>query len=448
MKLPEAFISRTKAILGDEWRDFERALQEEAPVSIRLNPFKTFPDSVFPFDCKEEQRIPWASHAYYLPSRSSFTLDPLFHAGCYYVQEASSMYLEEIIKKGVSEEVKVLDLCAAPGGKSTQLSAILPEKSLLVANEVIRSRAYILSENLIKWGNPYTIVTNNDPADFGELTGFFDLMLADVPCSGEGMFRKNADSIEEWSLANVRLCAERQRRIIAQSWPALKPGGLLVYSTCTYNREENEENLHWICRELGAEIVEDPRRFLPHRTKGEGFFIAGLRKNNAPFPGTDFSPRFSLPDREIAAIRKLCESFLPFSLNDSGEKDEFTFFRENNVFLAIPSIYRKDYLLLKNKLKVITAGIALGELKGKDWIPAHALAMFCKLPAFAFPGWELEKNTSLKYLRKEVLFDLPAGLPQGHVLVSYQHHPLGFIKNIGKRGNNLYPHEWRIRMKQ
>jgi 16S rRNA C967 or C1407 C5-methylase (RsmB/RsmF family)/NOL1/NOP2/fmu family ribosome biogenesis protein len=442
-ELPEAFISRTKALLGDEWTDFEQALQEASPVSIRLNPRKMSDSSscLCGLDPQSAEKVPWAADAYYLPERPSFTLDPLFHAGCYYVQEASSMYLEQVVRKWISEPSKVLDLCAAPGGKATQLSSILQEKSLLVANEVIRSRARILSENLIKWGSPHTIVTNNDPAAFGKINGFFDLILADVPCSGEGMFRKDPASIKEWSLANVRLCAERQRRIVANSWPALKPGGLLIYSTCTCNREENEENLDWICRELGAEIVEKPKRFLPHTTKGEGFFIAGLRKDLAP------ASSLSLAERGGAPSFKRDEFRCPFLLEGVWGKDEFAFLPENNTLLAIPVIHQKDYVFLKNRLKIISAGIAIGELKGKDWIPAHALAMSCRLPASVFPEWELDKDTALKYLRKEALENLPDGLPLGHILVTYQKQALGFIKNIGKRGNNLYPQEWRIRMR-
>ncbi|MDR2057539.1 MAG: rRNA cytosine-C5-methyltransferase [Dysgonamonadaceae bacterium] len=447
MKLPEAFISRTKALLGDEWADFEQALQEESPVSIRLNPSKI--GHSLPCHCglgpQSLEKIPWASDAYYLPHRPSFTLDPLFHAGCYYVQEASSMYLEQIVKKWISCPSKVLDLCAAPGGKSTQLSSILPKKSLLVSNEIIQSRVHILSENLIKWGNPHTIVTNNDPSVFGRINNFFDVILADVPCSGEGMFRKDPNSIGEWSPANVRLCAERQKRILANSWPALKPGGLLIYSTCTYNYEENEENLEWICRELSAEIVEEPRRFLPHKTKGEGFFISGLKKSNNRFPSDNLSPGY-FPQKG-AAISKPCKSLLPFSLDKAWEKEEFTFFSENNTLLAIPSIHQRDYILLKNKLKIMFAGIALGKSKGKDWIPAHALAMSCRLPSSVFPEWEVDKDTALKYLRKETLQNLPADFPHGHILVMYQKYPLGFIKNTGNRGNNLYPQEWRIRMK-
>jgi 16S rRNA C967 or C1407 C5-methylase (RsmB/RsmF family) len=390
MNLPKPFVERTKALLGDEFTDFERALAAEPPVSIRLNPFK--PSSFLKkFDSSLLQPVPWASDAYYLPVRPSFTLDPLFHAGCYYVQEASSMYLEHFVRQYISVPVVALDLCAAPGGKATHLSSLLPSGSLLVANETIRTRANILVENLIKWGNPDTVVTNIDPSAIGRAEEFFDLIVCDLPCSGEGMFRKAPESVAEWSLDNVKLCAARQRRIIADIFPALKSGGIMIYSTCTYNREENEENLDRICRELGAELLETPRRFYPHKTQGEGFFIAGIRKN-----------------RENANTKT--KSHLPFKTIYDGRD------------------------ILKNFSN-----------DGKTQ-PPHALAMSNLLPADAFPRWELDLPNAIEYLRREALRNVPSTLPKGFVLVTYQNHPLGFVKNIGSRANNLYPQEWRIRI--
>ncbi|GHT14932.1 rRNA cytosine-C5-methyltransferase [Bacteroidia bacterium] len=442
MQLPEAFISRTKAIIGDEWPEFEQALNEESPTSIRLNPWKTDGEHHVG-RIRDTQPVLWASNAYYLNVRPSFTLDPLFHAGCYYVQEASSMFLEYFIQKYIHEPVKVLDLCAAPGGKSTQLSSVLPEGSLLVANEVIRSRAHILAENLIKWGNPNTFVTNNDPSDIGRLTGFFDVIVSDVPCSGEGMFRKDPAAVSEWSVNHVRLCAERQRRIVADIWPVLKPSGILIYSTCTYNKEENEENIDWICRELGAEKLEEPHRFMPHKTKGEGFFMAGIRKIvNSATNLTKLTRNEKKRDGRNEGLT------LPQELKTwLSSPVDFTYLSENNAFFAIPSIHYKDYQLLKNALKIVSAGVALGEMKGRDLVPAHALAMSNVLSENAFPDWELDKETALNYLRKEALQNIPSNLPKGYILVKYQNHPLGFIKNIGTRANNLYPQEWRIRMK-
>ena len=395
MQLPEAFIIRTKDLLGDEWSVFEKSLNEASPVSIRINPKKASPDllsDALPLS----EPVPWVRDGFYLDSRPSFTLDPLFHAGCYYVQEASSMILEHFIRNYFPNPAKVLDLCAAPGGKSTHISSLLTNDCLLVANEVIRSRANILAENLIKWGNPNTIVTCNDPAEIGKsLHAFFDVIVADLPCSGEGMFRKDPASIKEWSVNNVRLCAERQRRIIADVWPTLKPGGIFVYSTCTYNREENEENIEWICQEFDSELLEEPRRMMPHKIRGEGFFIAGIKKRG-----------------EVKGERQKVKS---------------------------------DYLQVKNNLRVIFAGFNLGEFIGQDRIKAQGLAMSNVLSETAFPKWEVDKETAIKYLRKEALQNIPPKIPKGYVLITYKGIPLGFVKNIGMRANNLYPQEWRIR---
>jgi 16S rRNA C967 or C1407 C5-methylase (RsmB/RsmF family)/NOL1/NOP2/fmu family ribosome biogenesis protein len=432
--LPSAFIFRAKMLLGQEWDAFEQALREEPSVSIRLNPAKSLP-----FSLEHNEKVPWASNAFYLDSRPSFTLDPFFHAGCYYVQEASSMFLEQIIAKQVSQSVKVLDLCAAPGGKSTHLASILPEGSLLVANEVVRSRAFVLAENLVKWGNPHTIVANNDPSIFNQLDNFFDLIVADVPCSGEGMFRKDPESIREWSVEHVRFCAERQKRIIADSWKTLKPEGLLVYSSCTYNREENEDNIAWICRNLGAEPAEAIYRFLPHQTKGEGFFITAVRKNKEIERNKGNRRNEKRRDHHLCRIPQELKMSLTYP-------EHFVVFPENNAFIAIPSVHEEDYFFLKNRLKIISAGIRLGETKGRDTIPAQALAMSNFLARQSFPILELSKEASLQYLRKEALSDLPADFPKGYALASYLHQPLGFIKNIGRRANNLYPQEWRIRM--
>ena len=436
MQLPEAFIIRTKDLLGNEWAAFEQALNEESPVSIRVNPQKTNPNQLSETLFSAES-IPWTTSGYYLNSRPSFTLDPLFHAGCYYVQEASSMLLEHFVRNYFPQPAKVLDLCAAPGGKSTHLSALLPKESLLVANEVIRSRANVLSENLIKWGNPNTIVTCNDPSEIGKsLPNFFDAIVADMPCSGEGMFRKDPTAVAEWSVNNVRLCAKRQRRIAADSWPALKPGGILIYSTCTYNREENEENLDWICREFDAELLEEPRRMMPHQTKGEGFFIAGIRKKAKGERYKVKGTRYKVKGEGYKVKEYLPFTFYPLPFN---------YILDNACWTAVPTIHFLDYLQIKNNLRILSAGVSLGEMKGQDRIPAHGLAMSTALSEAAFPRWEVDKETALDYLRKEIFRNIPAELPKGYLLITYKGHPLGFVKNIGTRVNNLYPQEWRIR---
>jgi len=444
MQLPETFIIRTKDWLGDEWAAFEQALNEESPVSIRLNPRKISQDllsEILPLS----EPVPWAVDGHYLGNRPSFTFEPLFHAGCFYVQEASSMLLEHFVRNYFPQPAKVLDLCAAPGGKSTHLSALLPDESLLIANEVIRSRASILAENLIKWGNSNTLVTCSDPLEIGKaLPGFFDAIVADLPCSGEGMFRKDSAAIAEWSVNNVKLCAERQRRIVADVWQALKPGGILVYSTCTYNHEENEENIDRICREFDAELLEEPCRMMPHKIRGEGFFIAAMRKNETRH--AEHVKRYTLKGMNMKDLHSS-----PFN-SCLSSPDDFTYIPVachpspvTSPCIAVPAIHSSDYLQIKNKLRIVSAGVALGEMKGKDRIPAHGLAMSNALSDEAFPRWEIDKETALSYLRKEVLQGIPSEIPKGYVLITYKERPLGFVKNIGIRANNLYPQEWRIR---
>lgn len=448
MALPIDFITRTRALLGDEYEKLEAALQADVPVSIRINRPKGT-------KALETSPVGWSDTGYYLPERLSFTFDPLFHAGAYYVQEASSMFLEQAIRNFVTEPVRCLDLCAAPGGKSTHLLSTLPEGSLLVSNEVIRSRSNILAENITKWGNPNNIVINNDPEEIGRLTHLFDVIVTDVPCSGEGMFRKDTDSTGEWSVANVNLCAARQRRIIHDIWDALKPGGLLIYSTCTYNTEEDEDNIHYIIEELGAEALTIPLkeewqitgalrhdhpvyRFFPHKTKGEGFFLAALRK--APGETEEIRPRNkSKKERGKAA------PVLPSVVNDwIEEAGKFRFELINDTIQAIPSAHQEAWQLIAGQCRIVTAGIRIGEIKGKDILPAHSLAMSTSLNREAFTTVEINWEDAVKYLKKEVLL-LPEETKKGYVLVCYNGFPLGFVKHLGNRANNLYPQEWRIR---
>ena len=281
MVLPEDFISLMRSHLGDEQAEalFD-GFQQEATVAVRINPFKARHLQVNPQLLADP--VPWCPGAYYLDGHKAFTFDPLFHAGAYYVQDASSMFLAEVLRKYETSDTPLaaLDLCAAPGGKSTLLTSHLPEDSLLISNEPIRKRAQVLAENMQKWGFPGSIVTQNYPDEFGHLCSVFDLILADVPCSGEGMFRKDPVAVREWSLDNVHQCVQRQREILRAIVPTLKPGGLFIYSTCTFNRFEDEEQVEWLQQEYGFQLLEE-RHFLPGRDRGEGLYIAAL---NFPQP--------------------------------------------------------------------------------------------------------------------------------------------------------------------
>lgn len=484
MELPLSFVNYTCSLLGDEeYQKMVEALNDEQPVSIRLNDEKIPNSSFGPFAFSLE-RVPWAMTGFYLDQRLTFTFDPWFHAGCYYVQEASSMFVEQALKQYVAEEpVVMLDLCAAPGGKSTHALDVLPAGSLLVANEVIRSRSQILAENLTKWGYPGVVVTNNDPADFASLENSFDVILTDVPCSGEGMFRKDPVAVAEWSSENVEICWQRQRRIITDIWSSLKPGGILIYSTCTYNTKEDEENVRWIRSEFSAEVLplEIPDnwniignllvgeefpvyRFLPHKTRGEGFFLSVLRK---PKNGvqSSWSERFLGTKEGFEGLEEKKSSFKKKEQRCSGkdnkkmgiakeqlavlkqwvlDSDKYEFLLDGECVAAFPKQYLSLLSILSLQLRVLQAGTEVGVLKGKDWLPSHALAMSLVLRPDVFVHEEIGYEQAIAYLRKEAVV-LPDTTPHGVVLLTYKRVPLGFVKNVGNRANNLYPQEWRIR---
>ena len=442
MELSTDFISQMDGLIGaDAATRLSKAITDTEPVtSIRLNPAKTDSLPHLPL----ESRVPWSDYGWYLSERPQFTMDPLLHAGCYYVQEASSMFVGHALKQIVHSPVSMLDLCAAPGGKSTLAASALPQGSILVANEIQRSRAQILAENLVKWGNDNVIVSCNTPAQVGASGLQFDIMLTDVPCSGEGMFRKDDEAVRDWSPEAVKICAARQREILRDAWPALKPGGYLIYSTCTFNSSEDEENVEWICRELGASCVdiscpEDLGiigayagfdipcfHFLPGNTRGEGFFLSVLRKNDG-FCGQEKSA--------VIKEEKLCREMLADSYDCILE-------RTGDRIIAMPRALAPRMKAVSERLYCLVRGIEVANVKGKDSVPSQALAFSGKAGS-AFTAVGLTLSQALDYLHGDVLrFE---DMPKGYLAVSYMNAPIGFVKNIGSRANNLYPAQWRIR---
>jgi len=439
MVLPEKFIERTYRILQDEYPAFEAALDIASPTSIRLNNKIDYQPT--------GEMVKWCESGFYLDERPLFTADPLIHGGAYYVQEASSMFLYQAVKQCFANAERVLDLCAAPGGKSTLLTQFLPEASLLVSNEIIRQRAQILAENILKWGNANVVVTNNQPSDFAALEHYFDAIVVDAPCSGEGMFRKDSNAITEWSVENVINCVNRQREILTDVWEALKPGGFLVYSTCTYNREENEENVAWICRELGAEIVklkvdeanivctDGGYRFYPHKVRGEGFFMSVMRKNEDDIKFQKFKVQ---PAKNRA---KIDASVLPVQLLNP---DNYSFFSIDNKVFAFENAYSDELLYIRARFNCLIAGLELFEQKGKDFIPTQQLALLKVLDRKSCQCVEVDYKTAIAYLKREAV-NLPDA-NVGYLLLTYKGLALGWVKNVGNRCNNLYPQHWRIRM--
>lgn len=430
------------------------AMAEEPPVSIRMNPAKHTgrPDG--------GERVPWCENGWWLRVRPAFTFDPLLHAGCYYVQEASSMFIDRVLRQYTDgRPVTMLDLCAAPGGKSTAARAALPEGCLLVSNEPMRQRAQILAENIQKWGHPDVIVTNNYPKDFVRSGLMFDIILCDVPCSGEGMFRKDEAAVAEWSPQNVENCRTLQREIVAEAWHCLRPGGLMIYSTCTFNTKENEENVMWICDETGAEVLTVDTeqawgitgslldgchvpvyRFIPGRTRGEGLFMAVLRKDGELT--ADGQERRQAKAGKKARRPQQATVRPPQEWLDGG--GDFTIRQQGDTLFAVREAFADVCDTALSKLKVLSAGVTMGRVKGRDIIPDQALALSTALNRGAFPQVELTYGEAIAYLQKEAV-SLNTATPRGHVLVTYRGVPLGFVKNIGNRANNLYPQEWRIK---
>ncbi|MEM7510854.1 MAG: hypothetical protein AAF388_07975 [Bacteroidota bacterium] len=446
--LPHAFISRMQESLQEEYSAFEEVLEEEAVASIRMHPVKAK-------GLEKELRlisskVPWHPGAHYLQERPSFTLDPFYHAGSYYVQEAASMMLFQMC--AFDQAVSILDLCAAPGGKSTLLAGAMPKGSFLVSNEVIASRAKILAENMSRWGNPSTLVLQNDPADFQALPEFFDYLVIDAPCSGEGLFRKDPNSREHWSESAVDACSARQKRILSDALPALKPGGFLIYSTCTFSPEENEQVVNWLLETFPEElelapvaglgkfgalpitiagVEEAAYRCMPHKLKGEGLFISRLRKK-----GELEAFEWNRPKKY--GKNKLVSEFLSTHLHAPHYLGTEIF--QDRIYLRHPASQHFHQRPFRIKLN----GLFAGKVHRKDVSPSHEVALSEILKKSELPRWELAYEEAISYLRKEELKTAPP-VEKGWLLVTYKGQSLGWAKAVGKRSRNHFPVNWRIR---
>lgn len=454
--LPGKLLHALSNIEGFHKAAFEEVHSHSKPVtSVRFNAGKYerlagLSNITHPFFNLNEP-IPWCEYGFYLDERPRFTFDPLLHAGAYYVQEASSMFLWQALKQLFERDatIKVLDLCAAPGGKSTLLASFF-KNAFVVSNEVIKTRANILYENLTKWGSANVVITNNDAADFKRLKNYFDLVVIDAPCSGSGLFRKDEEAIEEWSENNVNLCSQRQQRILADVYASLKDEGILIYSTCSYSEEEDEDILDWIkdnfhVESLKLDIEQEWNiaetnskhhkafgyRFWPHLLKGEGFFIAAFQKteNNGPLKQTT-SPLIQATNKEIDLLQQYLTG------------DGWLFFKQQNIIRTIHKQWQHDVAALQKNLYLKKAGIQLGEIKGNDLVPHHELALSTTQNDNIFKI-ELDETQALQYLRKKDV--LIQSMQKGWALCTYKNFPLGWIKILHNRVNNYYPTEWRIR---
>lgn len=447
--------------LGEYASPLAEALENSEPsVAVRVNPLKGANAATL-FPAIADGGVPWCDEGIYLSERPDFTHDPQLHQGHYYVQDASSMavgiaaaHVTTLLEIPPGENLRYLDACAAPGGKTTAAIAALPADTLIVANEFDYRRAEILKENVIKWGAPGTVVSRGDTARFRKLPGFFHIVAADVPCSGEGMMRKDAKAAAQWSEALVEQCVERQKEIIANLWETLMPGGYLIYSTCTFNRRENEDIIHWIIEELGGDPVELPgefpgavktdvmHRFFPGRVRGEGLALGIVRKPGELTPHTPKNAR----KQKGAATSKNSTGAVAKILGQAEEwltePQLWSCTMRDEKVTACLVCHAEAIGHLCQALDIIHAGVILGTVKGKGIMPDHSLAMSVRLSRGAFPEADINLEEALRYLRRESTTGFDA--PKGPLLLTFRGEPLGFVNNLGNRANNLYPQPWRI----
>jgi 16S rRNA C967 or C1407 C5-methylase (RsmB/RsmF family)/NOL1/NOP2/fmu family ribosome biogenesis protein len=452
LTLPHSFIQSLQNCNGFDEPAFRHVHESgQQIVSIRVNPAK--------FDIRHSSfvmndKVPWSSNGFYLKERPSFTLDPLFHAGAYYVQEASSMFLEQAIRQScdLTQPLRVLDLCAAPGGKSTLIQSIISEESLLVSNEVIKTRANILAENISKWGAANVVVTNNEPGHFKRLPDFFDLIVVDAPCSGSGLFRKDPEAINEWSLNSVELCSQRQQRILADVMDSLKPAGILIYSTCSYSTEEDEHIADWILEQFAVgglqlaiekdwgmvETITNQNksfgyRFYPDQVKGEGFFIAVFKKEASISASKEIKQK-NKPTLLTGAEKKLVNKYVT-------DPEKYAFIKWQDEVLAFPATIEQSVLLLQSALYFKKAGVKIGTIIRNELIPHHEWAL-STLSSNILQKVDVDQETALQYLRRkdiEINSDM-----KGWAVITYKGLSLGLIKILPGRINNYFPKEWRI----
>ena len=446
--LPERFMETMRETLGEDAEKLFAALDTEPAVSIRLNPSK-------PAECFDGEAVGWCKWGKYLAERPQFTLDPLLHGGVYYVQEASSQFVAHLLKNYDMEGKRVLDMCAAPGGKTTVYSTLVGREGLVVANDISHSRAMALADNVQRWGMGNVVVTCNEPAHIGAFTHWFDVVAVDAPCSGEGMFRKMDEARSEWTPSSPDVCAERQREILAEAWRVLCPGGALIYSTCTFNPTEDEGIVEWLMSEYGEEIEAAERiatedswgvvrseigafqcfHFYPHKARGEGFFAAVARKSEGPV-------RRSMPK----ARRKL---FAPCAKADVKELSRWVDDASKHAFMmvgediyAYNSAVAESVVTLSENLSVVYSGVLMGRIFKQKLKPEHPLALYIGLNRDVVPMVDVSLEDALDYLRRN---DIAASqFEEGINVVGYKGTPIGFVKRIGARCNNMYPKDLRI----
>ena len=446
--LPESFVTSMRQMLGDDAERLFAALDTEPVVSIRLNPYK--PANAFEGEC-----VGWSKWGRYLAERPQFTLDPLMHGGAYYVQEASSQFVGYLLKDDNLDGKRVLDMCAAPGGKTTIYSTLVGRKGLVVANDINRGRTLALADNVQRWGLGNVVVTCNEPSHIGAFEHWFDVVAVDAPCSGEGMFRKMEEARTEWTPSSVDVCVARQKEILAEAWRTLRPGGKLLYSTCTFNDREDEGIVKWLMEESGEELEAVERvelneewgivrsdigafqcfHFYPHRVQGEGFFVAVARKKESHIrrvvPKSRRKIFAQLQNKEVAEVSRWVDN-----------PKQMTFKLVGDMVYGYGNAVVEDVVSLSESLSVVYSGVAMGQIFKGKLKPEHPLALFVGCNESVVPAVEVSLEDALEYLRRQ---DIAASqFEEGVNMVTYRGVAIGFIKRIGARCNNMYPKDLRI----
>lgn len=446
--LPEAFVKTMRESLGEEAESLFAALDTEPAVSLRLNPAK-------PAETFDGEEVGWCKWGRYLAERPQFTLDPLLHGGAYYVQEASSQFVAHLLSNHNMEGAKVLDMCAAPGGKTTIYSTLVGRNGLVVANDINHGRAMALADNVQRWGMGNVVVTCNEPSHIGAFSHWFDVVAVDAPCSGEGMFRKMDEARSEWTPSSPEVCAQRQREILAEAWRVLRPGGTLIYSTCTFNSTEDEGIVEWLMSEYGDELEPIDRvsinekwgvvcgdigafqcfHFYPHKARGEGFFAAIARKSDGTVRRSSPKARrklFSLPSK--ADVKELSRWV--------DDASQHTFMMVGEDIYAYNSAVADSIVTLSENLSVVYSGVLMGRIFKQKLKPEHPLALYVGMNRDVVPMVEVSLDEAIDYLRRN---DISAAqFEEGINVVEYKGIPIGFVKRIGARCNNMYPKDLRI----
>lgn len=455
MNLPIEFEKKMKAFLGDEWDDFLYSYDNNRFQALRFNTLKVQSPKermriLKTLKISSEKKVSWANEAYYFDENVRPGKHPYHEMGLYYIQEPSAMSAAALLapKPGM----RVLDLCAAPGGKSTQLATYLGDSGLLVSNEINTQRSRILSQNIERMGIKNAIVTNEDSFVLAShFPGFFNAIQVDAPCSGEGMFRKLPEAIEQWSMENVAICAARQKEILDNAAVMLKPGGVIVYSTCTFSKEENEDVIEYFLERHPDFTLEEMERFWPHKVDGEGHFVAKLVRRGSV--DTDLKADRKTKKNKNSknrknetkpALTKENMKLLSEFLDETISEDMAAWIKNSRLVMFGEQLYRLPDMEVDIKgLKVQRAGLHIGEFKKQRFEPSHSLALALKLSeAKNVVKLTLDDPQTTGFFNGQSVMlsdEQTAECKKGWALVCVDGYPAGWGKVNGAQVKNHYP---------